>query len=104
MKKRILEQDTAPTPSPSPSYMPKAYFMIEDIRDLVVMTVNELAPNGVGSQSEYLSLLSKSLDQTQNDLAKKIPNSKILSSITLTLAEIERELSKVPFHAIIKAT
>lgn len=99
-KPKNLKEQTS-TPSPSPVHLPKAYFMLGDLKELVVHTMQELAPNGVGSQSEYRSLLSQALDQVQDDLEKKIANSKVIESIILSLAQVERELGKMPFETVL---
>lgn len=100
MKKPIREQVDQATPSPSPIRIPKAYFMLPELRELVIMTIRELAPNGVGSHSEYRSLLSQALTVVENRLSTKISNFDIMSNVGLTLSHIDRELSKVPYESI----
>lgn len=101
MKKLTREQADIATPSPSPIHVPKAYFMLPDLREMVIMTIRELAPNGVGSQSEYRSLLSQALTMVENRLSTKISNFEIMSNIELTLSQLDRELSNVPYESIV---
>lgn len=101
MKKALFSEQDTVTPSPSPVPVNKAYFMLPDLRDMVILTIRELAPNGVGSQGEYRSLLSQALDEVDAKLNKNITSSSIMANIALTLNHIERELSEVPFESVL---
>lgn len=82
---------TIPNGGPDPVPVEKLYFKRSEIYDRIVQKMHEMAPDGVGSQQQYLQILEQAID-TVNDELKRTMTPDEMSNIVLTLNDIEREL------------
>lgn len=98
----ILEEEIA-SKGPSPVQIGSLYLHKEELMQEVQKTMNDLAPQGVNSQGEYIEILEKALNQVDQKMhAGGIgPNSEkeaMVADMELTLSMIERTLRMIPYQ------
>ncbi|MFA6049976.1 MAG: hypothetical protein WC761_02160 [Candidatus Paceibacterota bacterium] len=82
----------------NPVRMGDAYLWKEQIMTQVQGVINELAPDGVNSQGEYLAILDKALNQVDQDMRSQAQDEGMMADIELTLSMIERTMRMIPFQ------
>lgn len=76
----------------------KAYLWKERLMQDVQKVLSDLAPNGVGSQQEFLELLDKAVLQVDKEQRRATTSESEMIDIEHTLNMIQRTLKMVPYQ------
>lgn len=80
----------------NPVRMGDAYLWKEQTMQEVQRIMQQLAPQGVHSQGEYIDILEKAIAQVDEMMRQKITDEAEMADVELTMSMIERTLRMVP--------